>query len=156
MPEEAGAAIDRNIVRGKQSIEPRGIGGKTPAHVVLPGAVGERADAVFQRRTRDRPWPELGIEPFGDVLGSNGEAEADAGKAEEFAKRAQHDDAALPHIAAERFLARADIHEGFVHDQQAAAPAQCLGERQKLGARDDASVRIVGVHHHGEVGVGER
>ncbi len=79
--------------------------------------------------------PNSRVEPFGDLLRSDREAEPHAGEAEELAERAQHDDAALPDIAAERFLARADIHEGFVDDEQTATPAQGVGKRKQVGAR---------------------
>ena len=59
------------------------------------------------------------------------EAKPHAGQAKELAEGAQHDDAALIDIAGEAFGARADIHEGFVDDQQAALGAQCFGQRGK-------------------------
>ena len=122
-------------MRGEQRIEPQGVGGKPPAHVVLPGKIGKRADAIFQRWAGDRPGAEFRIEPVGDVFRSDREAEPDAGKAEEFSERAQHDDAALPDIGAQRFLARADIHEGLVDDEHSAASAQRLGKGEQVGAR---------------------
>ena len=95
------------------------------------------------------------LQPFDRQRVGQRKAEPQAGQAKELAEGAQHDDAALVDIAGKAFGARADIHEGFVDDQQPALGAQRPGKLKQSFALDDAPVRIVGIDDDGEVGVGQ-
>ena len=78
------------------------------------------------------------------AVGRNGEAEPHAGEPEELAEGPQHDDALLGRHRRRGFaLARPDIHEGLVDDQQAALARSVAASSSSSAALDDPPVRIV-------------
>ncbi len=126
--EQRRAARDDDAETGKQRVKPRSLTRQRGAHRRLPVMVAQRADAVFERRAGNGPGAKLSIQPRRRPWIGQRKAKPHPGKTEELAELPQHHEPALPDLAREAVLARPDIHECLVNDQQATFRMQRRGQ----------------------------
>ena len=99
------------------------------------------------RRSADRPGADLLGQQLEQLALGQHKAQPHPGQAEEFAERAQHDQADLVSLARQAQL-RGDVHERFVDHQPTAALGQPrMPVQQALRGQAQAG-GIVGVDHH--------
>ncbi len=122
--------------------------------VTLQAFVRQRDRPDRDRRTGHRPRPERGAQARRELRRRQRKPEPQAGKPEEFSERAQHHDVASPDLPGQARAGRADIHERLVDDKQAGT--QRVGQCEQGGSREKTPVRIVRVHHDGEIRVRKR
>ena len=157
MAKQAGAAIDRDAVWPQQRVEPGRVSAQAgcalhPATLVSPSA----RQPVFERRPRDRPRAELGIEPPATVAATRWRSRGAGRPVRRTCRRSAARQCRPRRHRRKRLLARADIHEGLVDDEQPALAAQDRRrDRASRFARDDPPVRVVRIDHDGKVGVGQ-
>ena len=154
-PEQARPADDLETGALEDGIEPTR-GPRQPAPRPLdPPRVRERLGADGERRSGYRPRAERGAQPRRHRRRCERETEPEPGEPEEFSERAQHDDVAVRHLTGKARPRRADIHEGFVDHQHAAARPQIFfGQREQGISVEKPAVGIVWIGDHDEIGVG--
>ena len=152
--EQRRPADDLQPALGEQAVEPAHASASDPrAFPARPYRRGPR------RRSRAAPPTGQGPSAARCVAAISGGASAKLsrkpGEPVELAERAQHHDVAAPDLVGEAHAVGADIHEGLIDQQQAAAPPQTVGEREQSVLGDDPSVGIVGIDDDGDAGLGE-
>jgi len=83
------------------------------------------------------------------------DAQSQAREPVELAERAQHHDVAAAGLVGDAHAVWADIHEGLIDQEQAAAPAQTIGEGEQGVPAVDASIGVVGIDDNGNAGLVE-
>ena len=155
----AGEAKQRRTAHDRKSglhenlIKFAGLPGKNAAHTVGPWLVTQRGGTDVQRRAGTRPRPQRACDARDDIGGAECEAEAQTGKAIEFAERAQDN---RGKIGANRHGADMgiDINKGFIDHQPSTAIIQPCSGTEECVAISDASIGIVRINDDNMNGAG--
>ena len=154
-PKQRRSAHDVKTGLRQKRVEARSVARAGSRGVRAPCVIRKRASADGERRTGHGPGSERGAQLRPARTRTEREAEPQSGKPIGLAEGAQHNEALILRETRDaRF--RREIHEGFIDDQQTAALRHLRGGGQNVLRPDDASVRIIGIDDHANVGVRKR
>lgn len=118
------------------------------AHGLRPITIGQCLGGNGKRRAGHGPGAQSVPQRGDEAGGADGKAEAQTGKAIEFAEGPQSDGGLVLQRGGQR-MRRRNIDEGFIHHQPATLPGHAFRQCQRLGRAGQPAIRVVGMHDDG-------